>query len=158
MPIFSNKRGKPIIIDPGLFKPNKSEIWWVIKQRSLPTAFKLYTGMFLNKIMLIVYYFILCCLYFFLSIPLNHSSHTTFQFLNFLLTCFLIAYQDHVMLWNPELSKLYIRDVQYHVHSSTSLFIFLVELGPIYFSFLCMIFFLFFFISISFVLSRYFFF
>ncbi|KAL8041109.1 hypothetical protein ABFX02_10G145200 [Erythranthe guttata] len=38
------KRGKPIIIDPGLYSANKSEIWWVIKQRSLPTAFKLYTG------------------------------------------------------------------------------------------------------------------
>ncbi|XP_043697578.1 beta-glucuronosyltransferase GlcAT14A [Telopea speciosissima] len=39
-----NKRGKPIIIDPGLYSHNKSEIWWVIKQRALPTAFKLYTG------------------------------------------------------------------------------------------------------------------
>uniref|UniRef100_A0A5B7B077 Putative xylosyltransferase 2 isoform X1 n=1 Tax=Davidia involucrata TaxID=16924 RepID=A0A5B7B077_DAVIN len=39
-----NKRGKPIIIDPGLHSLNKSEIWWVIKQRTLPTAFKLYTG------------------------------------------------------------------------------------------------------------------
>ncbi|EXB68031.1 Xylosyltransferase 1 [Morus notabilis] len=39
-----NKRGKPIIIDPGLYRPNKSEIWWAIKQRALPTAFKLYTG------------------------------------------------------------------------------------------------------------------
>ncbi|KAH1194425.1 Beta-glucuronosyltransferase GlcAT14A [Glycine max] len=39
-----NRRGKPIIIDPGLYSLNKSEIWWVIKQRSLPTSFKLYTG------------------------------------------------------------------------------------------------------------------
>ncbi|KAJ4971129.1 hypothetical protein NE237_004228 [Protea cynaroides] len=39
-----NKRGKPIIIDPGFYSLNKSEIWWVIKQRTLPTAFKLYTG------------------------------------------------------------------------------------------------------------------
>lgn len=39
-----NKRGKPVIIDPGLHSLNKSEIWWVIKQRSLPTAFKLFTG------------------------------------------------------------------------------------------------------------------
>ncbi|KAI7990391.1 Beta-glucuronosyltransferase GlcAT14A [Camellia lanceoleosa] len=39
-----NKRGKPIIIDPALYSLNKSEIWWVIKQRSLPTSFKLYTG------------------------------------------------------------------------------------------------------------------
>lgn len=42
--LIRNKRAKPIIIDPGLYKLNKSEIWWVIKQRSLPTAFKLYTG------------------------------------------------------------------------------------------------------------------
>ncbi|KAM7505141.1 hypothetical protein LguiB_004045 [Lonicera macranthoides] len=39
-----NKRGKPMIIDPGLDSLNKSNIWWVIKQRTLPTAFKLYTG------------------------------------------------------------------------------------------------------------------
>ncbi|KAH9613683.1 hypothetical protein KSS87_014390 [Heliosperma pusillum] len=41
-----NKRGKPIIIDPALYSLNKSEIWWVIKQRDLPTSFKLYTGLF----------------------------------------------------------------------------------------------------------------
>nr|DAD29150.1 TPA_asm: hypothetical protein HUJ06_030618 [Nelumbo nucifera] len=40
-----SKRGKPIIIDPGLYSMNKSEIWWVIKRRTLPTAFKLYTGL-----------------------------------------------------------------------------------------------------------------
>ncbi|CAI9099359.1 OLC1v1036166C1 [Oldenlandia corymbosa var. corymbosa] len=39
-----SKRGKPIIIDPGLHSRNKSDIWWVIKQRNLPTAFKLFTG------------------------------------------------------------------------------------------------------------------
>ncbi|KAL9242522.1 hypothetical protein vseg_016514 [Gypsophila vaccaria] len=39
-----NKRGKPIIIDPALYSLNKSEIWWPIKQRDLPTSFKLYTG------------------------------------------------------------------------------------------------------------------
>ncbi|CAO2820478.1 unnamed protein product [Amaranthus hypochondriacus] len=39
-----NKRGKPIIIDPGLYSRNKSEIWWAIKQRGLPTSFKLFTG------------------------------------------------------------------------------------------------------------------
>ncbi|XVE79889.1 hypothetical protein DITRI_Ditri14bG0093300 [Diplodiscus trichospermus] len=38
-----DKREKPIIIDPGLYSLNKSEIWWVIKQRNLPTTFKLYT-------------------------------------------------------------------------------------------------------------------
>ncbi|KAI9120470.1 hypothetical protein K1719_007503 [Acacia pycnantha] len=39
-----NKWGKPMIIDPGLYSLKKSEIWLVSKQRSLPTAFKLYTG------------------------------------------------------------------------------------------------------------------
>ncbi|XP_004489650.1 beta-glucuronosyltransferase GlcAT14B [Cicer arietinum] len=39
-----NKRGKPIFIDPALYSNKKSEIWQVNKQRSLPTAFKLYTG------------------------------------------------------------------------------------------------------------------
>ncbi|XP_050204013.1 beta-glucuronosyltransferase GlcAT14A [Mercurialis annua] len=39
-----NKRAKPIMIDPGLYSRNKSEIWWVIKQRSVPTAFKLFAG------------------------------------------------------------------------------------------------------------------
>ncbi|XP_010932661.1 beta-glucuronosyltransferase GlcAT14A [Elaeis guineensis] len=39
-----NKRARPLIIDPGLYSLNKSEIIWSAKQRSLPTAFKLYTG------------------------------------------------------------------------------------------------------------------
>ncbi|KAM7278445.1 hypothetical protein ACFE04_005579 [Oxalis oulophora] len=39
-----NKRGRPIMIDPGLYSMNKSDIWWAVKQRTLPTAFKLYTG------------------------------------------------------------------------------------------------------------------
>ncbi|KAK2451273.1 beta-glucuronosyltransferase GlcAT14A [Trifolium repens] len=39
-----NKRGKPIFIDPALYSNKKSDIWQVTKQRSLPTAFKLYTG------------------------------------------------------------------------------------------------------------------
>ncbi|CAA7394862.1 unnamed protein product [Spirodela intermedia] len=39
-----NKRGKPIIMDPGLYSRNKSEIIWLPKQRSQPTAFKLFTG------------------------------------------------------------------------------------------------------------------
>ncbi|WOL10881.1 beta-glucuronosyltransferase GlcAT14B isoform X1 [Canna indica] len=38
------KRAKPIIIDPALYSHNKSEIIWSVNQRSLPTAFKLYTG------------------------------------------------------------------------------------------------------------------
>ncbi|GMY20238.1 beta-glucuronosyltransferase GlcAT14A [Fagus crenata] len=50
-----NKRAKPIIMDPGLYSLNKSELWWVIKQRTLPTAFKLYTDFqsFVNKFKII---------------------------------------------------------------------------------------------------------
>ncbi|GAV82769.1 Branch domain-containing protein [Cephalotus follicularis] len=39
-----SKRAKPIIIDPALYSLNKSDIWWAIKRRDLPTAFKLYSG------------------------------------------------------------------------------------------------------------------
>ncbi|KAF3796131.1 Beta-glucuronosyltransferase [Nymphaea thermarum] len=39
-----NKRVKPIIIDPGLYELEKSEILWLPKQRSMPTAFRLFTG------------------------------------------------------------------------------------------------------------------
>ncbi|XP_077247332.1 core-2/I-branching beta-1,6-N-acetylglucosaminyltransferase family protein [Tasmannia lanceolata] len=39
-----NKRAKPIIIDPGLYNLKKSELMWVTKHRTVPTAFKLYTG------------------------------------------------------------------------------------------------------------------
>ncbi|KAL2900767.1 Beta-glucuronosyltransferase GlcAT14A, partial [Bienertia sinuspersici] len=38
-----NGRGKPIIIDPGLYSLNKSQIWRAVKQRGLPNSFKLYT-------------------------------------------------------------------------------------------------------------------
>lgn len=55
----SNKRGKPIIIDPGLYSTNKSELWWVIKQRTLPTAFKLYTGFYPEPLFFL--FFHSCC-------------------------------------------------------------------------------------------------
>lgn len=38
------KRIKPIIIDPGLYKLKKSEVFWVSERRSMPTAFKMFTG------------------------------------------------------------------------------------------------------------------
>ncbi|XP_059287044.1 beta-glucuronosyltransferase GlcAT14B-like [Lycium ferocissimum] len=37
-------RAKPVIIDPGLYSLNKSDVFFVEPQRSLPTAFKLFTG------------------------------------------------------------------------------------------------------------------
>ncbi|XP_049398974.1 beta-glucuronosyltransferase GlcAT14B-like [Solanum stenotomum] len=37
-------RAKPIIIDPGLYSLNKSNVFFVEPQRSVPTSFKLFTG------------------------------------------------------------------------------------------------------------------
>ncbi|KAI3457454.1 hypothetical protein Pfo_014117 [Paulownia fortunei] len=38
------QRAMPLIIDPGLYQTNKSDIFWVAPKRNLPTAFKLFTG------------------------------------------------------------------------------------------------------------------
>jgi hypothetical protein len=35
----------PVIIDPGLYKKTKGDLFWVSEKRELPTAFKLFTGM-----------------------------------------------------------------------------------------------------------------
>ncbi|XP_052200524.1 beta-glucuronosyltransferase GlcAT14B-like [Diospyros lotus] len=37
-------RAKPVIIDPGLYSLQKSDVFWVTEKRSLPTAYKLFTG------------------------------------------------------------------------------------------------------------------
>ncbi|XP_020691341.1 beta-glucuronosyltransferase GlcAT14B [Dendrobium catenatum] len=38
------QRAKPLIIDPGLYKKSKSDVFWVSPKRELPNAFKLFTG------------------------------------------------------------------------------------------------------------------
>lgn len=38
------QRAKPIIIDPGLYQTKKADVFWVTQRRSVPTAFKLFTG------------------------------------------------------------------------------------------------------------------
>ncbi|XP_043687053.1 beta-glucuronosyltransferase GlcAT14B-like [Telopea speciosissima] len=38
------QRAKPIIIDPGLYMTQKSDVFWVSQRRSVPNAFKLFTG------------------------------------------------------------------------------------------------------------------
>ncbi|PKA63383.1 hypothetical protein AXF42_Ash005278 [Apostasia shenzhenica] len=38
------ERGKPMIVDPGLYKTTKSRVFWVWPKRELPSAFKLFTG------------------------------------------------------------------------------------------------------------------
>jgi hypothetical protein len=40
-------RAKPIIIDPGLYMSKKADVFWVSQKRSMPTAFKLFTGAFI---------------------------------------------------------------------------------------------------------------
>ncbi|XP_044474382.1 beta-glucuronosyltransferase GlcAT14B-like [Mangifera indica] len=39
-----DRRAKPLLIDPGLYRSTKSDIFWVTPRRTLPTAFKLFTG------------------------------------------------------------------------------------------------------------------
>ncbi|KAK8954212.1 hypothetical protein KSP39_PZI002244 [Platanthera zijinensis] len=38
------QRAKPIIIDPGLYMSQKQDVFWLPQRRSVPTAFKLFTG------------------------------------------------------------------------------------------------------------------
>ncbi|CAN1162841.1 Beta-glucuronosyltransferase GlcAT14B [Linum perenne] len=38
------QRAKPIIVDPGLYMTKKSDVFWITQRRSVPTAFKLFTG------------------------------------------------------------------------------------------------------------------
>lgn len=38
------KRAMPLIVDPGLYMSTKSDVFWVNPKRTLPTAFKLFTG------------------------------------------------------------------------------------------------------------------
>ncbi|KAF9670853.1 hypothetical protein SADUNF_Sadunf13G0112200 [Salix dunnii] len=40
-----NSRAKPIIVDPGLYLSKKSDLYLTTQRRSLPTSFKLFTGM-----------------------------------------------------------------------------------------------------------------
>ncbi|KAK4255813.1 hypothetical protein QN277_008759 [Acacia crassicarpa] len=38
------KRAMPLIVDPGLYNSTKGDVFWVNPERTLPTAFKLFTG------------------------------------------------------------------------------------------------------------------
>jgi hypothetical protein len=42
----------PVIIDPALYMKKKGDLFWIPQKRELPTAFKLFGGM---------YAFMLCC-------------------------------------------------------------------------------------------------
>ncbi|KAL0285505.1 UNVERIFIED_CONTAM: Beta-glucuronosyltransferase GlcAT14A [Sesamum angustifolium] len=39
-----SQRAKPVIIDPGLYMTEKSDVFWITQRRSVPTKFKLFTG------------------------------------------------------------------------------------------------------------------
>ncbi|XP_022157670.1 beta-glucuronosyltransferase GlcAT14B-like [Momordica charantia] len=39
-----SQRAKPVIIDPGLYMSKKADVFWITQRRSVPTAFKLFTG------------------------------------------------------------------------------------------------------------------
>ncbi|KAM1478717.1 hypothetical protein ACFX2I_026103 [Malus domestica] len=39
-----DQRAKPVIIDPGLYSLQKSDVFWISQKRSVPTAYKLFTG------------------------------------------------------------------------------------------------------------------
>ncbi|PON68019.1 Glycosyl transferase [Parasponia andersonii] len=39
-----DKRAMPLIVDPGLYQSTKKDIFWVTPRRTLPSAFKLFTG------------------------------------------------------------------------------------------------------------------
>ncbi|KAJ4708280.1 Beta-glucuronosyltransferase [Melia azedarach] len=39
-----HQRAKPVIIDPGLYTVQKSDVFWVPEKRNVPTAYKLFTG------------------------------------------------------------------------------------------------------------------
>ena len=35
-----------MIVDPGLYMTEKTDVFWITQRRSVPTAFKLFTGFF----------------------------------------------------------------------------------------------------------------
>lgn len=41
---FRHQRAKPIIIDPAMYSKKKSDVYWVTEKRSVPSAYKLFTG------------------------------------------------------------------------------------------------------------------
>ncbi|KAG6752456.1 hypothetical protein POTOM_044686 [Populus tomentosa] len=45
-----NSRGKPIIVDPGLYSSKKSDLYFTTQRRSLPTSFKLFTETYFHCI------------------------------------------------------------------------------------------------------------
>ncbi|RWW89804.1 hypothetical protein BHE74_00001163 [Ensete ventricosum] len=40
----SGQRARPLMVDPGLYRTRKTDVFWVSQKREVPTAFKLFTG------------------------------------------------------------------------------------------------------------------
>ncbi|RWW18159.1 hypothetical protein GW17_00017867 [Ensete ventricosum] len=59
-------RAKPIIIDPGLYLLKKADVFWIPQRRSVPTAFKLFTG---SAWMALSYSFIDYCIWGWENLP-----------------------------------------------------------------------------------------
>lgn len=51
---FRFQRAKPVIVDPGLYLTKKSDVFWITQRRSVPTAFKLFTGKFWHMLLMVV--------------------------------------------------------------------------------------------------------
>lgn len=54
------QRARPIIIDPGLYHSKKSGVYWAKEKRSVPSSFKLFTGIdfdFMLPMNLVAWYF-----------------------------------------------------------------------------------------------------
>ncbi|XP_006358997.1 beta-glucuronosyltransferase GlcAT14A-like [Solanum tuberosum] len=62
------KRAMPLIIDPGLYKTTKSDIFWVTPKRHVPTAFKLFTG---SAWMILSHAFVEYCIWGWDNLPRN---------------------------------------------------------------------------------------
>ncbi|PSR84501.1 Beta-glucuronosyltransferase [Actinidia chinensis var. chinensis] len=60
------QRAKPVIIDPGLYSLHKSDVFWVSEKRSVPTAYKLFTGYF---------HTVICNAEEFQNTTVNHDLH-----------------------------------------------------------------------------------
>uniref|UniRef100_A0ACD5UFZ1 Uncharacterized protein n=1 Tax=Avena sativa TaxID=4498 RepID=A0ACD5UFZ1_AVESA len=54
------QRAKPVIVDPGLYSLQKSDVFWITEKRSVPTAFKLFTG---SAWMMLTHHFIEYCIW-----------------------------------------------------------------------------------------------
>ncbi|PHT63765.1 hypothetical protein T459_32451 [Capsicum annuum] len=66
------KRAMPLIIDPGLYKTTKFDIFWVTPKRDVPTAFKHFTG---SAWMILSRAFVEYCIWGWDNIPRNLLLH-----------------------------------------------------------------------------------